>query len=66
VLNHESAALSRSFDTGLPPGSYCDVIAGGLSAGSCLGATVTVDAGGMAMIDVPAMTALAIHVAQKK
>ena len=66
VINEESAALSRTFTTGLPPGSYCDVIAGGLKAGACQGATVVVESDGTATIDVPALTALAIHVGQKK
>jgi alpha-amylase len=66
VINREDAALSHAFTTGLAAGSYCDVIAGGLKDGACLGSTVTVDVGGMATIDVPAMSALAIHVGQKK
>ena len=66
AINEESAALSRAFTTGLPAGSYCDVLAGGLKEGACVGATITVDASGMAMIDVAPMTAVAIHVGQKK
>ena len=66
VINNESAALSRAFTTGLPAGSYCDVIAGGLVNGVCAGATIEVDASGMATIAAPALTAVAIHVGQKK
>ncbi len=65
VINREATALSRSFTTGLAAGSYCDVIAGGKQGAACAGATVVVDAGGMATISVPALSALAIHVGQK-
>ena len=66
AINREATALSRAFMTGLAAGSYCDVLAGGLKDGACVGTTVAVDAAGMASIEIPAMTALAIHVGQKK
>jgi alpha-amylase len=66
VINDEDTALSRAFATGLPAGGYCDVIAGGLKAGACAGATVVVDAGGMATIAAPARTAVVIRVGQTK
>jgi alpha-amylase len=66
VINDEDTALSRAFTTGLPAGNYCDVIAGGLKAGACAGATVAVDATGMATIAAPARTAVVIRVGQTK
>lgn len=66
VINREATALSRAFTTGLPAGSYCDVLAGGLKDGACVGTTVVVDATGMASVQVQALTALAIHTGQKK
>jgi alpha-amylase len=66
VINDEDTALSRAFTTSLPAGDYCDVIAGGLKAGACVGATITVDATGMATIAAPARTAVVIRVGQTK
>ncbi len=53
--------------TGLPAGTYCDVVSGGtnpvkMSKGkrTCVGYTVTVAKGGYLVASVPAMTAIAI------
>jgi len=62
VLNREGGALSRSFSTGLPAGTYCNTLSGEFTNGTCSGGTVTVDASGNATFNVPAMTAAAIHV----
>jgi|HubBroStandDraft_6_1064221.scaffolds.fasta_scaffold23408_3 alpha-amylase len=62
VINRETSPLTRGFQTELKSGEYCDVIGGGLVAGTCSGATITVDAGGSAQITVPADGAVAIHV----
>jgi alpha-amylase len=50
VFNNESGTLSRTFQTGLPAGTYCDVAAGSLSGGSCTGSSITVDGSGNAAI----------------
>ena len=65
VINREAAALTHAFTTSLPAGSYCDVIGGGLKNGACVGATVVVDATGMANVTAPPMTAIVIQVGQK-
>ena len=65
VINRESTDLTHTFTTSLPAGSYCDVYAGGLKNGACTGATVVVDATGMANISAPSNTAVVIHVGQK-
>ena len=64
VVNKEPSLLSRSFQTGLPRGSYCDVVAGEVDrdAKKCTGQTIAVDDNGIAKIDVEARTAVAIHV----
>ena len=62
VINKEGGTLSRSFQTGLPAGTYCDVISGEPTATGCSGASVSVVAGGTATISVPALSAAAIHV----
>lgn len=63
AINRESGALSRTFQTGLPAGTYCDVIHGDFNpaANTCSGPTVTVNASGQATISVSAMSAVAIH-----
>jgi alpha-amylase len=57
VLNNTASAVQRSFQTSLPAGTYCDVVA----ATNC-SVTRTVDANGWFTAIVPAYGALAIHV----
>ncbi|MCX4693668.1 carbohydrate-binding module family 20 domain-containing protein [Streptomyces sp. NBC_01408] len=52
AINHEAGALSRTFQTSLPGGDYCDVQSG---------RTVTVGAGGQFTATLGAGTALALH-----
>jgi alpha-amylase len=65
VLNAEDRPLARSLHTGLPAGSYCDVLSGDFTdtpgRGRCTGAVVTVDAAGDASFTVGALGAAAIH-----
>jgi alpha-amylase len=71
AINHESTALSQSLKTGLPAGTYCDVLSGDYTPKSgdvpanCGGKRVEVDASGNAAIEVAAESALALHVAAK-
>ena len=71
ALNNSTAAWSRSFYTGLPAGTYCNVVHGLKNAGgtACASDSVTVDAGGNAAITVPAdggatVPAVAIYTGQ--
>jgi len=64
ALNNESSAQTRTFTTGLPDGTYCDIIHGSGSGGSCTGPAVTVS-GGVATVTVPANDAVAIDVTSK-
>ncbi|MFR9674909.1 alpha-amylase [Streptomyces sp. TR06-5] len=52
VINHESSSVSRSYDTALPGGTYCDVQSG---------TTVTVDGDGWFTATLGPNTALALH-----
>lgn len=56
ALNHESAALTRTFQTSLPPGGYCDVQSG---------RRVTVDNAGQFTATLPSNTAVALHTAAR-
>lgn len=66
VFNAELGTLTRTFQTGLPAGQYCNVISGdytpNASGGTCSGTVVTVDASGNASISVGQFSAAAIHV----
>ncbi|MET7418670.1 carbohydrate-binding module family 20 domain-containing protein [Dactylosporangium sp. NPDC005555] len=62
VLNRETTALTRTFDTGLPAGTYCDVTSGTVRGNRCTGPTVTVGKGGALSTTVPGLSTLAIDV----
>ncbi|MET9856748.1 carbohydrate-binding module family 20 domain-containing protein [Streptomyces sp. NPDC006450] len=53
AINHEGSALTRTFQTSLPAGDYCDVQSG---------RAVTVDSGGRFSATLGAGTAVALHV----
>jgi len=54
--------MSHTFATGLPRGTYCDIIHGNVSHGHCSGPTVTVDKHGMAQVTVPAKDSVAFSI----
>lgn len=69
VINHESVPLAESLATGLPPGSYCDIIS--LTQETldeepqCDSEAITVDEDGIAYFEVPPHQAAAIHVERR-
>lgn len=71
AINHEQAPLAQSLQTGLAAGKYCDVLSGdftaasGPNAAACSGTVVEVGADGTASLNVPADSAVALHVAAK-
>ncbi|MCX8528747.1 MAG: alpha-amylase family glycosyl hydrolase [Rhodoluna sp.] len=67
LFNSASGTKAYAVRTGLRPGTYCDVVSGGKSPikivkgkRTCVGVTVTVDAGTRLITKVPGMTAVAI------
>ena len=62
-INNNAEAKTRTFATGLPQGTYCDIIHGNLTAGRCSGPTVTVNRHGNATVTVPAKDSVAFDVA---
>ncbi len=62
VINRTGSTFSRTFQTSLAAGTYCDVIVGDKSGTTCTGRTITVNAAGQATFSVSPMTAAAIHV----
>ncbi|WGY46464.1 starch-binding protein [Vibrio sp. ABG19] len=68
VINRDdSKAIDQGFQTGMPEGEYCNVIAGDYDAatGICDGPTVAVDSSGWAHFTVTQHDAAAIHVGAK-
>ncbi|MDJ0753355.1 MAG: carbohydrate-binding module family 20 domain-containing protein [Ardenticatenaceae bacterium] len=64
VINREGYGLNQSFQTGLPAGTYCNIISGDFNeaAGTCSGSTISVDGSGWANISLNGMSAAAIHI----
>lgn len=64
VINREGGSLTRTFQTGLAAGTYCNIIVADFntSNSTCSGQTITVNGAGQFTATVPAMGALAIHV----
>ena len=65
AISRESAAVTATVTTGMPPGTYCDALTGGLSAGSCVGTTVVVDSTGSVQLKLQPNTAIAIDAATR-
>ncbi|MGL1937001.1 MAG: alpha-amylase family glycosyl hydrolase [Fibrobacterales bacterium] len=63
ALNMEGSILSRTFNTGMPVGTYCDAITGDFNpvTKACTGTVISVNESGMAQMTVPATGAVAIH-----
>ena len=63
VINREGSGLTRTFQTGLAAGTYCDATKGELAANgqSCTGPTVTVNSAGQFTATVATMDAIAIY-----
>ena len=65
--NEDGKALDASMSTGLPPGTYCDIISGNVdsSGRACTGKSLVVDDDGKAHVHIAANEAegvLAVHV----
>ncbi|WP_196716968.1 alpha-1,6-glucosidase domain-containing protein [Actinomyces trachealis] len=62
ALNNYGEARSRELAIGLPDGTYCDVVSGGVRDGACVGTTIEVK-NSKANLTIPAQGAVAIDVA---
>ena len=64
INREDSTGLSRTFATGMPAGTYCDIIHADYNASTrtCSGATITVNASGNATFSVNTHDAVAFHV----
>ncbi|KAI9067762.1 carbohydrate-binding module family 20 protein [Trametes sanguinea] len=64
AINNADADWSTTFETSLPDGSYCDVVSGTSSNGSCTGSSFNVSSGSLTAT-VPARSAIAVHTGAK-
>jgi alpha-amylase len=65
AINLESAGVVDSVPTGLQPGTYCDLLTGGLAGATCVGTAVVVDSAGAIQLNLGATSAIAIDTAAK-
>ena len=65
AINDEVAVVAQTVATGLPPGTYCDLLTGGVSGASCAGTSVVVDSTGSVQFTLQPTTALAIDAANR-
>ena len=65
AIDRESTSLSTTVTTGLPAGTYCDVLTGGKVGGACAGTSLVVDSTGAVPLDLAPMTAVAVHAGTK-
>jgi alpha-amylase len=65
AMNNGDHPATRTFSTRLAAGTYCDVIHGTVSGGSCSGPTVTVSGSGSATVTVNSKDAVAFTLADR-
>jgi alpha-amylase len=66
AVNNGGTVLATGISTGMPPGSYCDLLTGGLIGTACAGTSVLVDAAGSVQVNLPARSAIAIDAATRR
>src|SRR6266699_2185404 len=67
VCEHrDGAVVDTTIATGMPPGTYCDILTGGLIAAACAGDSVAVDPAGAIHFHLASNTVLAIDAATKR
>jgi alpha-amylase len=65
AINREDTTVTAKVATGMPAGTYCDLLTGGISAGACVGTSVVVDATDSVQLNLKPNTAIAIDGAAK-
>ena len=61
AISRESSTVTQTVATGLPAGTYCDVLTGGKSGSACVGTSITVAATGEVQLNLAPNSAIAIH-----
>ena len=62
TISREGAALDATIATGMAPGTYCDLITGGLVGGTCAGTSVVVDSAHAVALHLGPNSAVAIDI----
>lgn len=65
INGESSSALHATLQTGLAAGTYCDIVNGDFTEGTCSGPTISVDENGYANFNLGTKRASAIHVGAK-
>jgi alpha-amylase len=65
AISREGVAVSATIATGMPPGTYCDLLTGGRSGTACVGTSIVVDAAGMIPLQLAPNSGLAIDAATR-
>ena len=67
ALNQQGYTVNENVQTGLPSGTYCDVISGDPTGSGCTGTSVYVDGSGRANISIPPGedSMIALHIGAK-
>jgi len=60
AINRDPAAVTASVPTGLPAGTYCDLLTGGHTGASCAGTSIAVAGDGTVQLSLAANTAVAV------
>jgi len=63
AISREGVPVDTTITTGMPPGTYCDILTGGLVSGSCAGAALVVDSRNTVHVHLTSNTAVAIDAA---
>lgn len=66
AINGGAAPADVSTTTRLEPGEYCDLLTGGPAAGGCMGTTVVVGHAGSVTLELPPLSAVAIHAGSRR
>ena len=61
AMSLETGTVAVETTTGLLPGTYCDVLSGGVGEGACTGRTVVVGADRAVRLDLEFGEAVALH-----
>ena len=62
AINREVTTVDTTVTTGMAPGTYCDLITGGVNGAACAGTTLVVDSTGAVHMSLPTNSSVAIDV----
>jgi alpha-amylase len=62
AINRESAPLDATVTTGMAPGTYCDLLTGGVAGAVCVGSAVVIDASSAVHLTLSTNSAIALDV----